>query len=498
MNSESLAHYLEQGEGVSLEFKRCGNKPESDTFETICSFANRQGGAILLGVTDDGTLEGVDPKHVLDIERNIANVTSNPDLFSSAPPVEFEKIPAGDRAVIRVWVPMGPSVYRYKGVAYDRIADADVQVRGDAEVFALYLRKQNTYTERRVIPWITKEDLNMEVLERSRQLIAARQPEHKWLSLTDDQLIHDARLIGRDPSTGERGYNLAAVMLLGSDDLISDVVPAYRTDATFSRDGSRRYEDRLVVRTNIIDAYDQLVAFAERWLPDAFALRGMQRVDSRGFIVRELVCNMLIHREFTSPSIATIVISDEGIKTKNASRSLYSGRLTPEELDPNPKNPIIANFFTQLGRSEELGSGTRTLFEHSRYYSGRDPVLEEGNHFVAFVPSPASATQHNGDEDSEAVRDSAGYVRDAAGYVRDAAGYVREAYGEDLTANELSIVEIIERQGTTNSHEIMSRSGLSERGVQGILKRLIAKGVIEKVGAARNTRHRLKARKEGI
>ena len=110
-------------------------------------------------------------------------------------------------------------------------------------------------------------------------------------------------------------------------------------------------------------------------------------------------------------------------------------------------------------------------------------MLEEGNHFVAFVPSPASATQHNV---------GAGTV-----VVRDTAGYVRGTYGEDLTANELSVAEIIERQGTTTSHEIMSRSGLSERGVQGILKRLIAKGVIEKVGAARSTRYRFKARKEG-
>lgn len=32
---------LEQGEGLSVEFKRCGAVPEKDTFETVCSFANR-------------------------------------------------------------------------------------------------------------------------------------------------------------------------------------------------------------------------------------------------------------------------------------------------------------------------------------------------------------------------------------------------------------------------------------------------------------------------
>ena len=39
-----LAQYLSQGEGIGLEFKRCGNQPGADVFETICSFANRRVG----------------------------------------------------------------------------------------------------------------------------------------------------------------------------------------------------------------------------------------------------------------------------------------------------------------------------------------------------------------------------------------------------------------------------------------------------------------------
>ena len=40
-----LARYLLQGEGIGLEFKRCGNQLGADVFETICSFASRQGGS---------------------------------------------------------------------------------------------------------------------------------------------------------------------------------------------------------------------------------------------------------------------------------------------------------------------------------------------------------------------------------------------------------------------------------------------------------------------
>ena len=93
---------------MSVEFKRCGSQPGQDTFETICSFANRQGGSVLLGVRDDGTVEGVLEVSALSIERNISNVISNPNLFNVSPLVEFERLRDADgKLVIRVWVPMG-------------------------------------------------------------------------------------------------------------------------------------------------------------------------------------------------------------------------------------------------------------------------------------------------------------------------------------------------------------------------------------------------------
>ena len=44
------------------------------------------------------------------------------------------------------------------------------------------------------------------------------------------QLLKSTRLYSIDRVTGAKGYNLAAVMLLGKDDAIADVVPAYVTE----------------------------------------------------------------------------------------------------------------------------------------------------------------------------------------------------------------------------------------------------------------------------
>ena len=115
MDKRELAAHIRSGEGISTEFKRCGNRPERDFFKTVCSFANRQGGNIFLGVEDDCAISGVPKASALGVKRNIANVLNDPNLFRPSPLVEVEDVDCDGKLVIRVWVPMGPAVYSYKG-----------------------------------------------------------------------------------------------------------------------------------------------------------------------------------------------------------------------------------------------------------------------------------------------------------------------------------------------------------------------------------------------
>ena len=475
MTPEELESRLARGEGVSQEFKRCGSLPEADVFETVCSFANRQGGSVFLGVDDDGNVLGVNPRLVRDIERNIANVTCNPNAFSPSPAVETEHIDVGGRVVVRVWVPAGPSVYRYRNVVYDRRADADVRVRDDAQVSLMYMRKHNLYSERRIYPYVGMEDLRMDLMDRVREMIRLRDPDHPWLKLDVEGMLRAAKLFGRDRQTGERGLTLAAVLLLGSDEVIGDVCPAYKTDALVRRRDLDRYDDRLTVSTNLIDSYDRLLAFAQERLPDPFVLDGGIRVSARNIICRELVSNLLIHREYTHPLIARLVIGNDGIHTENASRALFEGRVTLDDFNPMPKNPIIAGFFTQIGRADELGSGTRNLYKYSRLYSGREPVLEDGDVFRAFVPVPGSSVAGEGPASS------------ASG---DANGGTRPSALPDGRVDRV-ILGLLSDRGSVSSADVAARAGVTTRTALRHLTRLAQEGVVAVEGDRRNRSYRL-------
>ena len=82
MDKNKFYQILKIGETVAVEFKRCGGHIDNDVYETVCSFSNRFGGDIFLGVTDRGVIEGVPENAAAEMIKNFIAVVSNPALFS--------------------------------------------------------------------------------------------------------------------------------------------------------------------------------------------------------------------------------------------------------------------------------------------------------------------------------------------------------------------------------------------------------------------------------
>ena len=138
---------LQIGENVAIEFKRCGSGIESDTYESVCSFLNRFGGDLFLGVLDDGTVSGVPAGAAQDLVKNFISVISNPACFTPTVYLVPELLVYEGRTVIHIHVPPGAEVHSYKKIVYDRIEDADVKLTGTAQIAQLYIRKQTVYTD---------------------------------------------------------------------------------------------------------------------------------------------------------------------------------------------------------------------------------------------------------------------------------------------------------------------------------------------------------------
>jgi ATP-dependent DNA helicase RecG len=210
--------------------------------------------------------------------------------------------------------------------------------------------------------------------------------KHPWNGLTPKEMLQTAGLYEEDWYTGKKGYNLAAVLLFGRDDVIRSCAPGYQTDALVRKENLDRYDDRLMVGTNLIEAYEQLMDFISRHTLDRFFLVDNQRVSVRSWIARELVSNTLVHREYSKGFLSRIIIETDRIYAENWNRSNRFGRLTLEDFTPDSKNPLLASFFIQIGRADRLGSGIRNLYKYTQIYSGGEPELVEGDIFKTIIP----------------------------------------------------------------------------------------------------------------
>ena len=108
-------------------------------------------------------------------------------------------------------------------------------------------------------------------------------------------------------------------------------------------------------------------------------------------IFREVVGNILIHREYGKAERTQIVIGSTEVTITNASNPFQMGPIDPLKFSPHPKNPKLATVFNELGWVDELGSGVRNIFKYSKYYSGRQPLLEEGSSFRTIIPIPPTS-----------------------------------------------------------------------------------------------------------
>jgi ATP-dependent DNA helicase RecG len=354
------------------------------------------------GITDSGEILGVNESAIESLLKNFSNTVNNP--HQQLNPTSYfspEIIDMDGKKVINIYVPESSQVHRYKNRIYDRIGDADNDITLDHSLIDnLYLRKRNDFMENKVCPFLTIDDLSSATFDKARHLASVSDPSHPWLSLSNEEIIRAAGFWRKDRATGKEGYILACALLFGTEVTVLTYCPAYRTDAIYrnmgyqrflhpkSTDPDIRYDDRDDVRANLIESYLRLTSFVQKHLPDRFMLEetGIQRIDLRNKIFREIIANLLAHREYNSSFPAKLLVFSDIMVTENWTKPQQTGAVTLANLETHPKNPMIAKIFRELGWVEELGSGRKNIQKYAPlYYPDYKVEIQNQEKFVLSI-----------------------------------------------------------------------------------------------------------------
>jgi ATP-dependent DNA helicase RecG len=153
--------------------------------------------------------------------------------------------------------------------------------------------------------------------------------------------------------------------------------------------------------------------------------------------------------------------------TENANRAVTGGVIAPDNFQPNPKNPIIAAFFRNIGLADELGSGVRKLYHYVPRYSGKPPQMIDGDVFRVIVP-----------------------LDDAYSFEASITNSITTNDTTNITINETQkkILLMIGENPKITAKELSEKVGITERNIKSNIKILKDIGMLEREGATKNGR----------
>ncbi|MGL1958411.1 MAG: putative DNA binding domain-containing protein [Colwellia sp.] len=388
MNLDELNFILQKGEGTTIEYKEALSGVPKALYETLISFSNTDGGTVVLGADDDGNVLGIDsgliPKFIKEIVSTINNgQVFKPCLFLEPVAVEH---PNGHLIVVKV--PASTELHKHNGKVYWRSNDNDQDVTNNQhKVAEIIFQKKEYFSEGTIYPFLTYNDLDEALFDKARHIISARDNSHPWLSMSNQDLLSSACLFRKDFKSGKEGLTLAAALIFGKDSTIHNLLPGYKVDALVRINDKDRHDDRLLLRTNLIDTYIELLGFVKKHLSDKFYQEHGQRKDLRELIFREVIGNFIVHREYTNAHSSEFIIYDTKVTVTNPNKPLFHGPLDLNQFNPYPKNPNIRKFFTAFGWTDELGSGVRNITKYLNVYAnGAKPLFIENNIFLTEIP----------------------------------------------------------------------------------------------------------------
>lgn len=372
---DELLNLIKNGESLSVEFKsdqKC--LPDRDLVTAVVSLANTDGGSLLLGVEDDGTVTGLHTKHlsISGIPALIANKT-NPALS-----VRVERYDTRGVSVARILVPKSRQlVSTSDGLLLRRRLKLD----GSPEAVPFYphefIQRQSSMgiidPSAMVLENAKISELDPLQRQRIRNAIKKYGGEQALLSLPDEEL--DGALGLCREVNGTRHPTVTGLLLLGTEELLRRHIPAY--EVAFQVLSGTDVKVNEFYRNPLLETFEEIEILFRARVEEEEIEVGLFRVpvpnfDRRAF--REAFVNALVHRDFSRLGAVHVRISNDGLSISNPGGFVEGVTLNNLLVaEPRSRNPMLADVIKRIGLAERTGRGIDRIYEGMLRYGRPAP-----------------------------------------------------------------------------------------------------------------------------
>jgi ATP-dependent DNA helicase RecG len=368
---------IQKGESENTEFKQNFDR---GTIETAVAFANTKGGIILIGVSDNREVIGIQ------LGRETLRDWVNQISQSTEPTVipEIQDIQIYGKDIVEIQIkeyPIKPVSVR--GRCFRRVGNSN-RVMTPQEIAQMHLS----------------------CLGMSWDSLSARDSSMDNIDLEDvKKYIKNANSSGRRRFEGSE----EPVRILEKLELLSEKKPTWAAIILFGKDPQSKLSqstvhcgrfkqetiiiDDKMIRGTALEQVEEVMDFIRKNINVRFVITGKpQREEIWEYpldALREGVINAICHRDYADNADILIKIYDDRITIWNPG-GLLPGMTIEELYDPNhsskPRNKLIAQIFYDVGLIERYGSGIQRIMNACKSSNLPIPVFDEkfGGFLVIF------------------------------------------------------------------------------------------------------------------
>lgn len=421
-------------ENENLEFKLTYTE---NIFKEIVAFLNTSGGTIYVGYDDDGNLVGLD--NVKEMEERISNgivgkITPDCSIF-----VTIDNCILENKNYIVINVSKGINIYSLKSEGI---------IRGT------YVRNGTCSmpaSEEAVKQMIIKNsNLSFETSVSNNQELTFLYISKIFLEEGID--IHDKNIL-KNLVMQDKNGNFTNLALL-----LSDQNPYTIKIAAYESIEKNNFLDRKEFKGSLLEIYDKAIDYLKLYsatygLIDASVRKDIEEYPE--FVLREIILNSLIHRDYSTLTSNIINIYVRHSIEFISYGSLFGNITLDDVLEglSTSRNPHLQSIFMRIKRVEAIGSGLRRV---NSYYNSKGMTLDIKALPASFIVILPKISFNNSFCD------------------------------DDL------IMQYVKKHGSMMRKDVENLLGKEKTTTANILNKMVKEELLEKVGSGPSTRYILK------